>query len=46
MNIFDLYLGKIINIIIKAKTDGVLELPENLNGINVDIPPQQFDCDI
>ena len=46
MNIFDLYLDKIINIIKKAKADGVLLLPENLNGINVDIPPQQFDCDI
>ena len=46
MNIFDLYLDKIINIIKKAKADGVLALPENLNAINVDIPPQQFDCDI
>jgi len=46
MNIFDLYLDKIITIIKKAKSDGVLLLPENLNAINVDIPPQQFDCDI
>jgi len=46
MNIFDLYLDKIITIIKKAKSDGVLLLPENLNVINVDIPPQQFDCDI
>ena len=46
MNIFDLYLDKIITIIKKAKSDGVLLLPENLNAINVDVPPQQFDCDI
>ena len=46
MNIFDLYLDRIITIIKKAKSDGFLLLPENLNAINVDIPPHQFDCDI
>ncbi len=46
MNIFDLYLDKIIKIIKKSKDDGILQLPEKLNGINVDIPPQHFDCDI
>jgi len=46
MNIFDLYLDKIIILIKKLKKEGSLELPESLNGINVDIPPPNFDCDI
>ena len=46
MNIFDLYLEKIIKIINAAKNEGLLKLPDNLNAINVDIPPTQFDCDI
>ena len=46
MNIFDLYLDKIIILIKKLNKDGSLELPESLNGINVDIPPANFDCDI
>ena len=46
MNIFDLYLDKIIKIITKSNKDGILELPKDLNSINVDIPPQHFDCDI
>ena len=46
MNIFDLYLDKIIILIKKLKEQGSLELPESLNGINVDIPPSNFDCDI
>ena len=46
MNIFDLYLDKIIILIKKLNKEGSLELPESLNGINVDIPPANFDCDI
>jgi len=46
MNIFDLYLDKIIILIKKLQKEGSLELPESLNGINVDIPPPNFDCDI
>tara|TARA_B110001452_G_scaffold28806_1_gene22662 strand:+ start:1 stop:1734 length:1734 start_codon:yes stop_codon:yes gene_type:complete len=46
MNIFDLYLDKIIILIKKLNNDGSLELPKSLNGINVDIPPLNFDCDI
>ena len=46
MNIFDLYLEKIIKIINTAQSEGLLKLPDKLNGINVDIPPKQFDCDI
>jgi len=46
MNIFDIYLVKIKNLIIKLNKDNFIQIPENLNRINVDIPPPQFDCDI
>tara|TARA_B100000780_G_scaffold244109_1_gene187587 strand:+ start:6 stop:1739 length:1734 start_codon:yes stop_codon:yes gene_type:complete len=46
MNIFDLYLDKIIILIKKLNKQGLLELPESLNGINVNIPPSNFECDI
>jgi len=46
MNIFDLYLDKILIIIKRLNKEGTLELPEFLNGINVNIPPSNFDCDI
>ncbi len=46
MNIFDLYLDKILTLIRKLNEDGTLELPESLKGINVDIPPASFDCDV
>jgi len=46
MNIFDLYLDQIIILIKKLNKEGSLELPEFLSGINVDIPPPNFDCDI
>jgi len=46
MNIFETYLDKIIELIKSAKEKNLLELPENLSGINVDIPPAKFNCDI
>jgi arginyl-tRNA synthetase len=46
MNIFDLYLDKILILIKKLNKEGSIQLPESLNGINVDIPPSNFDCDI
>ena len=46
MNIFDIYLDKIKKIIINQEKNGILKIPENLDAINVDIPPKQFDCDI
>ena len=46
MNIFETYLDKIIKLIKSAKEDNLLELPENLSGINVDIPPAKFNCDM
>ena len=46
MNIFDIYLDKIKKLAIKLNKKNVIEIPESLNGINVDVPPSQFDCDI
>ena len=46
MNIFDIYLDKIIILIKKLNKEGTLELSSNLKAINVDIPPSNFDCDI
>ena len=46
MNIFDIYLDKIRSIIADLNKKGDLVIPENLNGINAEIPPSKFDCDI
>ena len=46
MNIFDTNLDKIKKIIINQNKKGSLKLPNNLDSINVDIPPKQFDYDI
>ena len=46
MNIFDLYLDRILILIKRLNKEGTLKLPESLNSINVDIPPTNFDCDI
>jgi len=46
MNIFEDYLIKIKNTIKIANQDNLLELPENLSGINVDIPPAKFNGDV
>jgi len=46
MNIFETYFDKIIELIKSAKEENLLELPGNLSGINVDIPPAKFNCDI
>jgi len=46
MNIFDLYLEKIIKIVKQANKNKTIEISEMLSGINVDIPPTQFNCDI
>ena len=46
MNIFDTNLDKIKKIIINQNKKGSLKLPDNLDSINVDIPPKQFDYDI
>ena len=46
MNIFENYLLKIEKVIKSAQKDNLLELPDNLSGINVDIPPAKFTGDI
>ena len=46
MNIFDFYLEKILKIITLASKNKIIEIPVNLNGINVDIPPAKFSSDI
>ena len=46
MNIYEIYLDKIISLIKNLNNKGIIEVPSTLNGINVDIPPPHFDCDI
>ena len=46
MNIYDLYLDRIKDLLKKLNRDNIIELPENLDAINVDIPPSNFNCDI
>ena len=46
MNIFDTYLNQIKRLLINLNKDNLIELPDTLNGINVDIPPSNFDFDI
>ena len=46
MNIFDIYLEKIKSIIINLQKNNQIILPENFNGINAEIPPLKFDCDV
>ena len=46
MNIFEVYLKKIKDLILKLNKDSLILLPENLDSINVDIPPKHYDCDI
>jgi len=46
MNIFDIYLEKIIKIIKSESINNSLKLPDALDSINVEIPPKQFDCDV
>ena len=46
MNIFDIYLNKIKELILDLNKNGAVKIPDNLNSINVDIPPEKFDSDI
>ena len=46
MNIFELYLDKIKSIIVELGKKNQLIVPESFNGINAEIPPSKFDCDI
>ena len=46
MNIFEQYLDKIKEILSTLSSNGVLILPDSLNGITAEIPPSKFDSDI
>ena len=46
MNIFSEYTIKIKDLVNKLNSDNILELPDNLDGINIDIPPKGFTGDI
>ena len=46
MNIYDLYLERIKKILLDLSKNGNLILPDNLDGIIVETPPQKFDSDI
>jgi len=46
MNIFELYLDKIKSAIVELSKMGEIIIPETFNGINAEIPPSKFDCDI
>ena len=46
MNIFDTYLEKIKSIISELQKDTKIIVPDNFNGINAEIPPPKFNCDI
>ena len=46
MNIFEIYREQIVNLLKELSSQNMLQLPENLNSINVDIPPLKFDGDI
>ena len=46
MNIFELYLDKIKSVLVDLNKKGELLVPKTFNGINAEIPPPKFDCDI
>ena len=46
MNIFDQYLDKIKKILLDFSKESLITLPESLDGINTEIPPEKFNCDL
>jgi len=46
MNIFDDYLEKIKKTLIDLSKEDKIILPDSLDGINTEIPPLKFNCDI
>ena len=46
MNIFDQYLDKIKNILLDLSQNGIIVLPEKMDGITAEIPPAKFNSDI
>ena len=46
MNIFNIYLDKIKDLVIRLESKELIQIPDSLIGINVDVPPPNFDYDI
>ena len=46
MNIFSEYAIRIKNLVKKLNSNNKLKLPDNLDGINIDVPPKGFIGDI
>ena len=46
MNIFEIYLDKIKSVLADLGKKDEIVIPETFNGINAEIPPSKFDCDI
>ena len=46
MNIFEKYLDKLKKILYDLSKQNVIILPEKLDGINTEIPPEKFNSDI
>ena len=46
MNIFENYLSEIRNIILSEKDSLKLDNIENLKGVNLEVPPEQFNFDL
>ena len=42
MNIFEIYLKKIKDLIIALSKEKLIQIPKDLNSINVDIPPENL----
>ena len=46
MNIFSTYLTKFSNSLSKISKNGDIELPKELNGLTVELPPKKLDADL
>ncbi len=46
MNIFENYLEKIKNLVLDLSKNGELILPQNMNGITVELPPVKFNSHV
>ena len=46
MNIFEKHLSEIKEIVLSEKDNLKLEIIENFKGVNLEIPPEQFNFDL
>ncbi len=46
MNIFDQYIDKLKKILIDLSKQKIITLPDKLESISAEIPPEKFNCDI